>query len=135
MGFQPALYLGKQSLDPPQILKDKQELQDFYQSKSPTVQAESKQMHPSSPITNSLFTKQLNSCPRLEGNNNKEACEEINFNVIFTQVKLLTDIAVKRLQLGWIYYSGKTPQVSNASTVIYVLVYASQHLMSQVDAC
>lgn len=117
----------------PQILEDKQELKDFYRGKSPTVQAESKEMRPSAPITNTLFTKQPNSCPRLEGNN--KVCEEINFNFIFMHVKLSTDTAVKRLQPWWIYYSGKTPQVSNASTVIYVLVCVSQHLISQVDAC
>lgn len=135
MSFKTALYLGKKSFDQPQILKDKQELQDFYQSKSPIVQAESKEMHPSAPITNSLYAKQLNSCPRLEWSNNKEVSEEVNFNIIFTQVKLSTDTAVKRLQPGWIYYSGKTSQVSNVSTVISVLVYASQHPVSQVDAC
>lgn len=51
MGFQPALCLGKKNLDQSQILKDKQELQDFYQGKSPTVQAESREMHPSAPVT------------------------------------------------------------------------------------
>lgn len=55
MGFQPALYLGKKSLGQPQILMDRQEPKEFYQSKSPTVQAESKQINPSAPVT--VFAK------------------------------------------------------------------------------
>lgn len=51
MGFQLALYLGKKSLGQPQILMDRQEPKEFYQSKSPTVQAESKQINPSAPVT------------------------------------------------------------------------------------